>query len=149
MEAAWTKAINLAHDNAAAWSNRGTARLQNGQWQAAYDDLSAAARLEEQQLGAANGLTLNNLGNAEGALGRWQDAMQHYEAAADDADVGSIALANYALAAFETGQDDLAIKSARSLLRRWVHHTHAALVACQALNRAACPPDTHCCSGTC
>jgi tetratricopeptide (TPR) repeat protein len=120
MEAAWTKAINLAPNNAAAWSNRGTARLQNGKWQAAYDDLSAAARLEEQQLGSADGLTLNNLGNAEGALGRWQDAMRHYEAAADDADVGSIALANYALAAFEMGDDEAAIKSARTLLRRCV-----------------------------
>lgn len=118
MEAAWSKAISLAPDNAAAWSNRGTARLQNGQWQAAYEDLLAAVRLEEQQLGAPNGLTLNNLGNAEGALGRWQDAMRHYEAAADDADVGSIALANYALAAFETGDNELAMKSARSLLRR-------------------------------
>lgn len=120
MEASWTKAIRLAPDNAAAWSNRGTARLQNGQWRAAYEDLLAAAHLEEQQLGAASGLTQNNLGNAEGALGRWQDAMQHYEAAADDADVGSIALANYALAAFETGKDELAIKSARTLLRRCV-----------------------------
>lgn len=64
-------------------------------------------------------ILLNNLGNAEGALGRWSDAMQHYKSAADDADVGTIALANYALAAFETGDNDLAIKSARQLLRRW------------------------------
>jgi hypothetical protein len=30
MEAAWSRAISLAPDNAAAWSNRGTARLQAG-----------------------------------------------------------------------------------------------------------------------
>lgn len=116
--AAWTRAIQLSPDNAAAWSNRGTVYLQQGNWQAAHDDLQTAMQLEQQQMGQASALVLNTLGNTEGALGRWSDAMQHYQAAVDDAEMGSIALANYALAAFETGDDDLAIKSARQLLRR-------------------------------
>lgn len=117
-EAAWSRAIDLSPSNAAAWSNRGTVRLQYGYWQAAYEDLQEALKLEQQQTGTPSAILLNNLGNAEGALGHWPDAMQHYKAAADDADVGTIALANYALAAFETGDGELAIKSARQLLRR-------------------------------
>lgn len=117
-EAAWTKAINISPSNAAAWSNRGTAHLQNGHWHAAYEDLVTALQLEQQQTGAPSAILLNNLGNAEGALGRWKDAMQHYQQAADDAEIGSIALANYSLAAFEMVQDDLAIRAARMLLRR-------------------------------
>jgi tetratricopeptide (TPR) repeat protein len=57
-------------------------------------------------------------GNAEGALGRWDDAMKHYQEAADNPDMEAIALANFALAAFETSQDDLAVRTARQLLRR-------------------------------
>jgi Tfp pilus assembly protein PilF len=75
--------------------------------------------LEQQQTGMASAVVVNNLGNVEGALGRWDDAMRHYQEAAEDPEMGSIAGANYALAAFETGRNDLAVKAARTLLRRW------------------------------
>eukprot|EP00775_Hariotina_reticulata_P006291 gene6291-6527_t len=117
-DASWTKAISISPDNAAAWSNRGTVRLQNGQWSAAYDDLLHALQLEQQQAGTASPLLLNELGNAEGALGKWQMALDHYQAAAIDEEVGAIAAANYALAAFETGADEVAVRSARQLVRR-------------------------------
>lgn len=116
---AWSEVVRLGPDNAAAWSNRGTLRLQNQQWAAAYEDLLQAVALEQQQTGSVSAVVLNNLGNVEGALGHWEDAMQHYQQAAEDPDMGSIAGANYALAAWETGQDDAAIKAARSLLRRY------------------------------
>lgn len=116
---AWSEVVRLGPDNAAAWSNRGTLRLQNQQWAAAYEDLQQAVALEQQQTGSVSAVVLNNLGNVEGALGRWEDAMQHYQQAAEDPEMGSIAGANHALAAWETGQDDAAIKAARSLLRRY------------------------------
>eukprot|EP00878_Enallax_costatus_P024925 GHUV01026630.1.p1 GENE.GHUV01026630.1~~GHUV01026630.1.p1 ORF type:complete len:192 (+),score=62.67 GHUV01026630.1:171-746(+) len=75
-EAAWTRAIELSPTNSSAVSNRGTVRLQYGHWQAAYDDLQAALQLEQQQSGTPSAILLNNLGNAEGGLGRWSDAMQ-------------------------------------------------------------------------
>lgn len=112
--------IQLLPDNAAAWSNRGTLRLQYQQWQAAFEDLSRAVLLEQQQAGTASAVVVNNLGNVEGALGRWPDAMQHYQQAAEDDELGSIAAANYALAAWETGNDEVAVKAARTLLRRCV-----------------------------
>jgi len=78
MDRAWSKAVELAPDNAAAWSNRGTARLQAGRWQDAYDDLSHALELERRRFGGegvsdgTSALLLNQLGNAEGALGKWE-----------------------------------------------------------------------------
>lgn len=117
---AWGEVIKLGPENAAAWGNRGTLRLQNQQWAAAYEDLQHAVALEQQQTGTASAVVMNNLGNVEGALGRWDDAMQHYKQAAEDPDMGSIAGANYALAAWETGKDELAVKAARTLLRRCV-----------------------------
>jgi tetratricopeptide (TPR) repeat protein len=78
MERAWTRAVDLAPDNAAAWSNRGTARLQAGRWRDAYDDLSRALELERRRFGGevvadgVSALLLNQLGNVEGALGRWE-----------------------------------------------------------------------------
>jgi tetratricopeptide (TPR) repeat protein len=117
-EAAWSHAIELSPENAAAWGNRGSVRLQAGRWAAAYDDLATAARLEQAALGMPSAITLNSLGNAEGALGRWQDALQHYANAQDDADMGEIAAANYALAAWQLGDDARAVSAARRLLRR-------------------------------
>lgn len=120
IDKAWSEVVKLGPDNAASWSNRGTLRLQHQQWEAAYEDLQHAVTLEQQQTGTASAVVVNNLGNVEGALGRWDDAMRHYQEAAEDPEMGSIAGANYALAAFETGRDELAVKAARTLLRRWV-----------------------------
>jgi Flp pilus assembly protein TadD len=44
--------------------------------------------------------------------------MVQYLAAAKDASMKDIAMANYALALFQTGQDQAAIKEAKQLLRR-------------------------------
>ena len=124
MERAWTRAVELAPDNAAALSNRGTARLQAGRWRDAYDDLSAALALEERRFGSrrvadgVSALLYNQLGNAEGALGMWDAAMASYKEAAEDPEMESIAAANYALAAFETGRTSEAVREARQLLRR-------------------------------
>lgn len=115
---AWAKAIELAPTNSAAWSNRGTLRLQNGRWQAAYDDLLHAYELETAGGRRASAVLANNLGNTEGALGRWEDALGHYMEASDDPEKEAIALANYALAAFELGRTGEAIREARVLLRR-------------------------------
>jgi hypothetical protein len=51
MEAAWTRCIDLAPTNAAAWSNRGAARMQAARWQEAYDDFQHSAALEQEQGG--------------------------------------------------------------------------------------------------
>jgi tetratricopeptide (TPR) repeat protein len=136
MEALWTRAVEVSPPGsaaaAAALTNRGSARLQGGRWRDAYSDLKRAVDLELEMAAAQNGggdnndgpyggvsaLLLNQLGNAEGALGKWDDAIEHYEAAAADGEMESIARANLALAAFETGDAKRAAREARALLRR-------------------------------
>jgi tetratricopeptide (TPR) repeat protein len=62
-EAAWGRVLELAPDSAAAWSNRGTLRLQGGRWADAEADLTRAVELERgSPEGDGSGATLNNLG---------------------------------------------------------------------------------------
>ena len=114
---AWTRAIAIAPTNAAAWSNRGTKRLQAGRWADARDDLERSVELSPDP-DAPDPLTLNNLGNAEGALGRWDAAMANYLEASKDREMESIALANFALAKFQVGEVEDALKTTRRILRR-------------------------------
>ena len=114
---AWTRAIAIAPTNAAAWSNRGTKRLQAGRWADARDDLERSVELSPDP-DAPDPLTLNNLGNAEGALGRWDAAMANYLEASKNREMESIALANFALAKFQVGEVEDALKTTRRILRR-------------------------------
>ena len=118
-EEAWTRAIEIAPKNSsalsAALSNRGTLRLQYSEWDAAVDDLQRAVDLDGDRPDA---LTLNNLGNAKGALNRWDEAMADFLEASRTENMRAIAQANYALAAFQTRRDDLAIATAKKLLRK-------------------------------
>ncbi len=59
-------------------------------------------------------------GNAEGALGDWTAARQHYLQAAQDSDPGLSAMyqLNYSLGAFQEGDARTAVQGARTILRR-------------------------------
>lgn len=114
-DAAWSEAIALAPNNSSAWSNRGTLRLQYSEWASAVDDLQRAVDLDGD---TPDPLALNNLGNAKGALNRWDEAMADFLEASRVEDMRAIAQANYALAAFQTGRVDLAIATAKKLLRK-------------------------------
>ncbi|KAK3265962.1 hypothetical protein CYMTET_25388 [Cymbomonas tetramitiformis] len=115
---AWSRAINLSPENAAAWSNRGTLRLQLGRWEDANTDLQFAKELELRQNGEANSLLLNNLGNTQGAIGEWDRAIENYLSASKDPSMSEIALANYALALFQIGESEAGLKEAQSLVRK-------------------------------
>ena len=116
---AWTEAIELAPLNSAAWSNRGTKRLQAGRWADARADLERSVELSPDP-NNPDPLTLNNLGNAEGALGNWDAAMANYLEASKDPsrEMESIALANLALAKFQVNDVDGSLRVARTILRR-------------------------------
>jgi tetratricopeptide (TPR) repeat protein len=58
------------------------------------------------------------VGNAEAAVGQWDLALSSYQEAAKDPEMEAIALANYALASFEVGREEQAVRTARQLLRR-------------------------------
>lgn len=83
-ESLWSRAIDLDPGNSASWSNRGTSRLQRGDWRGAAADLEHAAALETASKGRADAVVLNNLGNAQGALGDWDGAAASYKAASQD-----------------------------------------------------------------
>ena len=103
--------------NAAAWSNRGTKRLQAGRWRDARDDLERSVELSPDP-NHPDPHTLNNLGNAQGALGEWDAAAASYLEASKDRELESIALANLALARFQTEDVDAALRTTATLLRR-------------------------------
>ena len=119
-DALWGEAVKLSPPGSpamsAALSNRGTLRLQYREWASALDDLQASVDLDGD---SPDPLALNNLGNAKGALGRWDEAMADFlESSRGSEDMREIALANYALAAFQVGKEDLAVATCRKLLRR-------------------------------
>eukprot|EP01026_Neomeris_dumetosa_P000378 TRINITY_DN10097_c0_g1_i1.p2 TRINITY_DN10097_c0_g1~~TRINITY_DN10097_c0_g1_i1.p2 ORF type:complete len:309 (-),score=50.41 TRINITY_DN10097_c0_g1_i1:127-966(-) len=117
---AWTSAIEMDPTNSASWSNRATSRLQAGRWQEAKQDFLTSLDLEMKSVGEneVNSLLWNNLGNAQGACGEWEDALQSFLKAAKDPDLEEIAMANYALGSLEIGQDELAEREIRGLLRK-------------------------------
>lgn len=118
-EAAWTRAIEMTEPasraRSAALSNRGTLRLQYSDWMGAVADLQESVDGDGDN---PDPLALNNLGNALGALGRWDEAMSAYLEASRTEDMREIALANYALAAFQIKKEDLAMSTLRKVLRR-------------------------------
>ena len=119
-DALWGEALKLSPPNSpamsAALSNRGTLRLQYREWASALVDLQASVDMDGD---SPDPLALNNLGNAKGALGRWDEAMADFlESSRGSEDMREIALANYALAAFQSGREDVAVATCRKLLRR-------------------------------
>lgn len=83
---------------------RGTTRLQNQNWEGAVDDLTKAVELEGG-VESCDPLVLNNLANAEAAIGNWEDARAKYLISSNaGGDIGTIALANYALASFQVDE---------------------------------------------
>ena len=107
-------------DASAALANRGTARLQAGRWAEARDDLAAAVALDERAGRPPDALTYNNWGNALGATGDWDGALKAFDVAsrASPPGLAPIPRANAALALFELGRGDEAVRAARTLLRR-------------------------------
>jgi len=75
-EARWTKAIELAPNNPAAWSNRGNARISQYQLQAALDDFNQAIELAPNIADP-----YINRGIAWEGLGEWQKAIEDYDRA--------------------------------------------------------------------
>mmetsp|Transcript_14677 Transcript_14677/g.41874 ORF Transcript_14677/g.41874 Transcript_14677/m.41874 type:complete len:305 (-) Transcript_14677:9-923(-) len=119
----WTKIIDFAPDTSAAWSNRGTFRLQRGKWSEGLGDLEKAIELEGG-VDNADGYLTNNYANALGATGQWDEALRVYKQSAElgakrgEPDLQEIAEANYALGLMQTSRDQEALEEVRSLLRK-------------------------------
>jgi len=116
----WNRVLELAPEDAAAWSNRGNVQLALGSAEAAIADQTRAMQLDP--LSADPHL---NRGTAEEALGRWDAAEADYrwilerDAAAGEPADASAPRSSAALAAFQLGQLEPAERELRALIRRY------------------------------
>lgn len=143
----WDRVLELAPDDAPAWSNRGNVRLALGDPEGAIADQGHAMGLDpanpdphlnrgtaEEALGrwqeaaadyqwilerdGSDASALYNLGNVDGSLGDWQAARRHFLAAAEARPGFAMARSSAALAAFQLGDVDSAERELRNLIRR-------------------------------
>eukprot|EP00210_Caulerpa_lentillifera_P004858 g4638.t1 len=143
-----------------AWGNRGNARSRQGKMEAAINDLNKAIELCPWSVDPVlnRGVVLeslgrfdeairdyrmllssapydpaiwNNLGNAYAGKGEWSISAKYYGRAASLAPEFAFASANEALALYQTGDEEEALRLIRSLLRKYPSFTdmRAALVA--------------------
>jgi tetratricopeptide (TPR) repeat protein len=144
----WNRVLELAPEDAAAWSNRGNVQLALGDAEAAIRDQDRSLQLEpdnadphlnrgtaEEALGRwdaaaadyvwilerdpADASALYNLGNVQGSRGDWQAARDRFVAAADARPGFAMARSSAALAAFQLGDLATAERELRSLIRRY------------------------------
>jgi tetratricopeptide (TPR) repeat protein len=144
----WSRVLELAPQDAAAWSNRGNVRLGLGDALGAIADQDHSLELEpdnpdahlnrgtaEEALGRweaaaddyhwildrdpVEASALYNLGNVEGSRGDWPAARDRFEAAAAARPGFAMARSSAALAAFQLGDLAAAERELRNLIRRY------------------------------
>ncbi len=144
----WTKMIEQFPDNAAAWSNRGNARVSQNKLEAAIADYDKSTELAPSapdpylnrgiaweglkqwdkaiadynraiELDASDAAAYNNRGNAKGSGGDWQGAIADYKKATELASDFAFANGNYALALYQMGEIEEAEKKMRTILRQY------------------------------
>lgn len=137
-----------------AFVQRGLAREGLGDWEGAAADYSSAISLWGGGRGEGiNPYALVYRGNALAQLGRYREAVPDYEAAADrflglkDKRTASEARANLALALYEAGDTDEAVRTMKALVRKGgmdderVADMHMALAAAYAAQGDAIAAD--------
>jgi tetratricopeptide (TPR) repeat protein len=144
----WTKAIELAPNNPAAWSNRGNARISQYHLQAALDDFNQAIELapniadpyinrgiaweglgEWQKaiedydraivLDPQDPVSYNNRANAKGGSEDWAGAVADFKLAAEIAPGFAAASVNYALALYQLGEVEESTRLLKNLVRKY------------------------------
>ncbi|MDX1976889.1 MAG: tetratricopeptide repeat protein [Pseudanabaenaceae cyanobacterium bins.68] len=144
----WTEIIQAFPFNAAAWSNRGNARVSQNLLEPAIADYNQAIQLAPDALDpylnrgtAYEGLgkfelaiadydhilaldpqdpmAWNNHGNALAGLGKWEQALRDYQKAADLAPSFAFARANQAIALYQMGETAKALTQMRNILRKY------------------------------
>eukprot|EP00803_Ostreobium_quekettii_P002451 evm.model.scf_1487.2 EVM.evm.TU.scf_1487.2 scf_1487:6049-7728(+) len=98
-DSGWTRAIEANPMSADRWANRGTSRLQFGQWEDAKRDFDVALALSGEA--PLDGSILNKRAAARGAMGDWEGAIEDLTEAVKDPAVKSVAHSNLALAFFQ------------------------------------------------
>ncbi|PSO64434.1 MAG: hypothetical protein BRC38_11550 [Cyanobacteria bacterium QH_6_48_35] len=145
----WTQLINVFSSNPAVWSNRGNSRVSQNKLDEAITDYNQAIELagdapdpylnrgtayEKQQrwekaladynrvleLNPEDAMAYNNRGNAKAGQGRWEEAIADYQKAAEIAPTDfAFARGNAALALYQTGEKEQALRKMRNLVRKY------------------------------
>jgi tetratricopeptide (TPR) repeat protein len=147
-ETYWTSILDIYPNNAAAWSNRGNARVSQRKLQDALTDYNQSIALAPdqpdpylnrgtaleglQQWDAAiadynhvleiepnDAAAYNNRGNAKSGAGNWQDALVDFQHATQLNPGFAMARANGALALYQLGQPEEALRQFRTLVRKY------------------------------
>ena len=147
-EQLWTKAIDLAPDNPAAWSNRGNARLSQFHLHLALEDFNQAIVLVPNipdpyinrgiaweglgqwqnaiedydraiDLNPQDPVAYNNRGNAKGGAGDWPGAAADFKVASELAPGFAAASVNYALALYQLAEVKESTRLLKNLVRKY------------------------------
>lgn len=123
------RAIVLASEEPDPHLGRGVALEGLGRYREAIKSYEMANKLSQSKYGGEDAVAINNIGNAYGAVGEWETAYSFFKKASDMDSRFVFALANEALAQYQLGQDELALKTMRFLTRKYpgFGDMHAAL----------------------
>lgn len=113
------RAITLAPDEPDPYLGKGVALEGLRAFKHALEAYEKANEKSLRKYKTADAIALNNMGNAYGALGEWDDAFKFYKKAADMDSHFIFALANEALAMFQIGDDQAALRKMRFLTRKY------------------------------
>lgn len=116
----FNRAISLSPDEPDPYLGKGVALEGLKQYRDALQAYEEANRRSMTKYRTADAVAINNMGNAHGALGEWDDAFTLYKQAADMDSRFVFALANEALALYQLGRDDEgALKKMKFLTRKY------------------------------
>jgi len=147
-EAYWTEIINQFPDNAAAWSNRGNAKVSQNKLAEALTDYDKSVELAPSapdpylnrgtalegmkrwqeaiedynrvlELDSQDAYAYNNRGNAKAGLGLWQESIEDFKTAANLGRDFTFARANYALALYQVGETEKSVREMKNILRKY------------------------------
>lgn len=116
----FNRAISLSPEEPDPYLGKGVALEGLKQYRDALQAYEEANRRSLTKYRTADAVAINNMGNAHGALGEWDDAFTLYKQAADMDSRFVFALANEALALYQLGRDDEgALKKMKFLTRKY------------------------------
>lgn len=147
-EGYWSAILEQDPNNAAAWSNRGNARISQNRVEAALEDYNQSVALApnapdpyinrgiafealgdwERAIADYNQaiafapedpVAYNNRGNAKAGAGDWTGALADYRYAFEKSPGYAIAGANYALTLYQTQNTEAATRLVRTLVRKY------------------------------
>jgi tetratricopeptide (TPR) repeat protein len=147
-EVDWTTIIDRYPDNAAAWSNRGNAKVSQNKLEAAIADFDQAVQLAPNspdpylnrgtaleglgqwqaaiadynqvlKLNPQDQAGYNNRGNAKAGIEEWDAALSDYQQAMTLDPKYATARINYALTLYQVGQAEESIRLLRNLVRKY------------------------------